>query len=359
MQINFATLNINGFNKSSEKLALFIFKHNIHVTFIQETHTIQHQQLSHFLHQHTLLAYPNTDHSLTPTIAHRQGTLIIINTKHTHLNSQMIRSHLILPNYIQSISFTLSNINYTLINCYLPSGKTSTQTSNRIKAIKTLASYLQNLDFKNNYIIIAGDFNLVLNPIDRNGHYTPNTNDKILFQNILTNFDLTDSYRYLYPNSQTFSFSRSCPTSRLDRIYISSPLLAKIIHSSYYNISFSDHNKAPLLTLKIPSKIKYKSSHWKLNNSILDTSSTILYVNLFIKNLFPPINPIQQPLQWWDLIKFKIKQKLIFQSKQIHNKTIRKQNILQQNLIKAKQSEQYEEISNISNQIEQIEQKKN
>ena len=255
MQINFASLNINGFNKSSDKLALFIFQHNIHATFIQETHTIQQQQLSHFLHQHTLLAYPNTDHSLTPTIAHKQGTLIPINTKHIHLTSQIITSHLVLPNYIQSISFTLSNINYTLTNCYLPSGKTSTQTSNQIKAIKTLTSYLQNLDFKNNYVIIAGYFNLVLNPIDRTGHYTPNTNDKILFQKILTNFNLIDSYCYLYPNSKTFSFFRSFPTSRLDWIYISSPLLAKIIHSSYHNISFSNHNKAPILSLlKYPLK---------------------------------------------------------------------------------------------------------
>ena len=190
MQINFGSLNINGFNKSTDKLAQFIFKHNIHVTFIQETHTIQHQQLSHFLHQHTLLAYPNSDHSLTPTIAHKQGTLTLINNKHLHLNPQTISSQIILPNHIQSIFFTLSNLNYTLMNCYLPSGKTSTQTSNRIKAIKTLTSYLQNLDFKNKYILIAGDFNLVLNPIDRTGHFTPNTNDKILFQNILTNFDL-------------------------------------------------------------------------------------------------------------------------------------------------------------------------
>ena len=183
MQINICSLNINGFNNSSNKLAHFIFKHNIHVTFIQETHTIQHQQLSHFLHQHTFLAYPNTDHSLTPTIVHRQGTLILLNTKHIHLNSQTITPHLILPNYIQSISFTLSNINYTLINCYLPSGKTSSQTLNRNKAIKTLTSYLQNIDFKNKYKIIAGDFNLVLNPIDRTGHYIPNTNENIIPKN--------------------------------------------------------------------------------------------------------------------------------------------------------------------------------
>ena len=140
MLINFACLNITINHKSSDKLTHFISQYNMHFTCIQETHTIQHQELSHFSHQHNLLVYPNTDHSLTPIIAHKQGTLIIINTKHIHLTSQMITFHLILPNYIQSISFTLTNINYTLINCYLPSRKTSTQTSNRIKAIKNLSS---------------------------------------------------------------------------------------------------------------------------------------------------------------------------------------------------------------------------
>ena len=131
------------------------------------------------------------------------------------------------------------------------------------------------LDYKNNYVIIAGDFNLFINPIDRTGQFTPKTNDKILFQTILTNFD---SYRYLYPYSKTFSFFRFCPISRIDRIYISSSLISKIAYSSYNNISFSDHNKAPLLTLKIPSKINFKSSHWKLNNSILASSLIYLYI---------------------------------------------------------------------------------
>ena len=92
--------------------------------------------------------------------------------------------------------------------------------------------------------------------------------------------------------------------------------------------------------------------------SIEPSLRTTLYTNLLIKNLFLPINLIQQPLQWWDLTKFKIKQYLIFQSKQILKETTRKQNTLQQNLFKAKQSNQYETISNISNQIDQIEQKK-
>ena len=142
MLIKLNSLNINGFNKSADKLAQFINQHNIHITFIQETHTIQHQQLSHFSHQYKFLVYPNTGHSLTPQISHRQGTLTIINSNHLHLKSQMLTFSIILPNYIQSLSFTLSDMNYTLINCYLPSGKSSPQTSHRTKAIKILTSYL-------------------------------------------------------------------------------------------------------------------------------------------------------------------------------------------------------------------------
>ena len=74
---------------------------------------------------------------------------------------------------------------------------------------------------------------------------------------------------------------------------------------------------------------------------------------MFIKNLFPPLNPIQHSLQWWDLIKFKIKKQLIFQSKLNYNKKIRKQLTLQENLFKAKQSEPHKVIFNITNKLEQ------
>ena len=354
MQLKIASLNINGFNKSSDQLARFIISHNIHFTCIQETHTIQHQQLSHFSHKNNFLSYSNTDHSLTAQAIHRQGTLTIINTQHIQLNSQMITSHIILPNHIHSLSFTLTGINYVLINCYLPSGKTAKQTTQRIKAIKTLTSFLHNFDYKNNLIIIAGDFNLVLNPIDRTGHFTPNTNDKILFQTILSNFDLIDSYRSLYPHSKTFSFSRSLPISRLDRIYIPSSLISKITQSSYHNISFSDHNKAPIITLKTPSKTKFKASHWKLNNSILATPTNQLYIKSFIETLLNPINPIAQPLKWWDQIKSKIKSRIIYYSKTQQNNIRKTQNSLQTKLNKAKQLEHHEEIALISQKLEQI-----
>ena len=91
---------------------------------------------------------------------------------------------------------------------------------------------------------------------------------------------------------------------------------------------FSEHNKAPLLTLKIPSKINFKLSHWKLKNSILTIPLIHLYIQYFIKNLSDPLNPIQQTLKCWDLIKLKIKHRLILYSKTQHNKNEKHQNLI-------------------------------
>ena len=102
MLLKLATLNINGFNRSSTHLPRIIFLNNFHFFFIQETHTIQKQELSHFCHLNNFLVYSNTDHLLTPHIAHRQGSLILINTQQIHLTPRMIKSHIILHNYIES-----------------------------------------------------------------------------------------------------------------------------------------------------------------------------------------------------------------------------------------------------------------
>ena len=142
---------------------------------------------------------------------HRQGTLTIIKTQHIHLNSQMISSQIVLPNHIQSLSFTLTDINYLLINCYLPSGKTAKQTTQRIKAIKTLTSFLHKFDYKNNLIIIAGDFNLVLNPIDRTGHFTPNTNEKFYFKQFYQILTLLTLIAPCAPTQKSFPAPSSYP----------------------------------------------------------------------------------------------------------------------------------------------------
>ena len=108
MHLKIATVNINEFNKASTYLTRCITQHNIHFLFIQKTHTIQKQQLSHLCHIHNLLANPKFEYSLSPQITHPQDTLILIHAQQTHLTPKMITLHVIFPNYIQTISFTLT-----------------------------------------------------------------------------------------------------------------------------------------------------------------------------------------------------------------------------------------------------------
>ena len=122
-----------------------------------------------------------------------------IHTQKTHLIPQMITSHTIFPT-TKSISFTLHNVNF-------PSGKTSSQTTQRVKAIQSIISFLNNLDFWNRQLIKASDFNLVLNSIDKTGYFHHIQMTRSFFQKLITNFDQTDSYRYFYPYAKIiFSF---------------------------------------------------------------------------------------------------------------------------------------------------------
>ena len=179
-------------------------------------------------------------------------TKFIINTKDLHLTPNNIQTHIIIHNYIQSITVTIQNTIYTIINCYSPSGNMTKIASKRYKTIQTIYSFLNNLYFKNRKIILAGDFNLILDPIDRSGRFNPNTNDKIIFQKLFSDFNLTDTYHAFNPNTLTYSFSRTRPTSRLNCIYIYFFQIQNISHSSFFFITFSDHNKSPNITLKTP-----------------------------------------------------------------------------------------------------------
>ena len=205
--------------------------------------------------------------------------------------------------------------------------------------------------------MIPSDFNLVLNSINRTGYFAPNTNDEILFEKLISNFDLTDSYRYFYPYTKIFSFSPSRPTTRLDCIYISSSLIPKISNTSYFSISFSDHNKAPIIILKVPRTTIFKSSHWKLNDFIISFPLIDLFLESFIKTLSSP-NPIQQPLKWWDFFKTIIKHRIIFYSKSQQSKTRRLQNTLNKRPHQAQLLQQHEQITNITLQLQQIDQNK-
>jgi len=121
--------------------------------------------------------------------------------------------------------------------------------------------------------IIAGDFNMVMNPaLDRQ----PPTITKEYpqsFKELCETFSLKDSYRLLYNNLTIFSRRQGHRQSRLDRFYIDQLITPK--QEWNIPIAISDHD-AVILQLETKNLLKPGEGIWKNNLYIQMTISVII-----------------------------------------------------------------------------------
>ena len=357
--LKIVSLNLNGWKKKTKEIAKFITSHNAHITCLQETYYTDNQIIKYLQHKHNLHTILNTQHySNTPTTHFKKGTAIILNQNTSIFNvpQNQIATQIVIKNRIQTLSFSIANVTFTIYNIYLPSGNCPKSTRKRFQCIQTLNLHLQNLNLKNQIIILAGDYNFVLNEIDRKGKLNPNSNDKICFKKILSNFNLCDVHRTLYPYTQIFTYSHFHPTSRIDRIYIPSNELSNITQSQHLHLTFSDHCLAPMVTIKIPFSNRTRSTHWKLNDSILTKPSLHLSIQAFLKDLLQPLTPIYDPLLWWDTIKTKIKSRLIYLSTWNQKNQQGRKEIYLNRLTESIKNKNQEEIIYFKQKLEELQQ---
>uniref|UniRef100_A0A8C4SJY7 Reverse transcriptase domain-containing protein n=1 Tax=Erpetoichthys calabaricus TaxID=27687 RepID=A0A8C4SJY7_ERPCA len=156
----------------------------------------------------------------------------------------------------------LYNSKMILINVYAPNVDDKEFMQNLFASIPSVNTHK---------IIMAGDFNCVLNPLlDRTpvtGGTTSNT-AKIITQ-FLKDHNLSDPWRFLNPNSRTYSFYSPVhySYSRIDYFFIDNNFLPTIKLCKYDTIVISDH--APLvLELKSISP-SYSPRRWRLNPLLL------------------------------------------------------------------------------------------
>ena len=353
MILKIATLNVNGFNHNAHLILRFITLHNLHILCIQETHHIQNHIISHFA-QHKLQIISNTDNNTL----HKHGTAIIINHNVLSIPKDCIDSHVIIPNRIHFINISFNNVNYLIFNLYLPSGNLPTNKKDRIHNIKTLKSFMELLEIKNKLIFITGDFNLVLEKIDRVRDFRSFSNDVILFRSLISNFDLVDAYRSLYPFKSIYTFSRTHPTSRLDRIYLPASALSQLSESTHLHISFSDHCLSPVIHLKTLSPTTSRSAYWKLNNSILFPHINHLSIKTTINTLLQPSSQLSNPLDSWDSFKKKIKKFLISISIWTKQRQTRRKQYLEKQLLQSISRQDSKQIILIQEELEKFENQK-
>jgi endonuclease/exonuclease/phosphatase family metal-dependent hydrolase len=117
-------------------------------------------------------------------------------------------------------------------------------------------------------LIIAGDFNCILNNTDATGQ---NSYSKALAQ-IVRGLDLTDAW---CTNTARTTYTHYAPTgaSRIDRFYISNSMQNKKKHIETVAAAFTDHLAVILhMSTNVP-RLYYGRSQWKMNVSLLNNGT--------------------------------------------------------------------------------------
>ena len=149
--------------------------------------------------------------------------------------------------------------------------------------------------FDNDYYIICGDFNLILNPdLDcyRYLHINnPKSRERLL--EIIENNHLIDAYRELHPDIRRYTWRKTNPLkqARLDLILISESLLSSL-QSSSIELSYRSDHSAVYINLKLNDFFRGKGL-WKFNTSLL---SDMNYLQLINSTINETINQYALPV---------------------------------------------------------------
>ena len=294
-QLKIATLNCAGMVNDIRRATLYDVckKLSADIILLQETHSITTDE-------------PKWHNKWTPLESafnsakdnlHRQnGVAILVNKTHLTLkNTKCDENGRILAATIFHDKIAIVNI----INVYAPTASYSSQVRNDF-----FNSLYKFFDWtKPN--IIAGDFNMVMNPaLDRQ----PPTITKECpqsFKELCETFNLKDSYRLLYNNLKTFSRRQGHRQSRLDRFYIDQLITPK--QEFNIPIAISDHDVV-ILQLETKNLLKPGKGTWKNNASIYSDEHFCNYLlskwQLW-QTLYPTI--YQNKVTWWLDMKTRIK----------------------------------------------------
>ena len=250
------SFNCNGLNDKSKRQDVFNLLHEkkCNIYFLQETHLRERD-----------LAYHRASWGLEMFLAghdsNRGGCAILLNNNFEY---KVINVESDPNGHYIIIQMESCNKKFVLVTVYGPSAGDNFTFFNDLNT--------KLLSYRDELIIIGGDWNCVLNPtIDRKNCRTdvnrPRTRAAI--ENLMNDYNLFDVYRELYKDKASYTWRRfnSNKYARLDYFLVSEPLVHEtksVVTNSSYR---SDHS--PVILSLNKSSFKRERTFWKFNNSLL------------------------------------------------------------------------------------------
>lgn len=235
-----ATININGIQNNTKLLSLsaFIRMLDLDLVCMQEVSCENHDFPGYEA------VYNIDERNRGTAVLVRNG--ISITDVHKSVDSRII-------------SVTLQNT-VTVVNIYAPSGSNNRNLREEFFNSTVPSHILHHAP----YLIIAGDFNSVIDVRDATG--SSNFSPKL--KRLVQVKDLTDCWR-LFNAGVDHTFVRGHSMSRIDAIFVNHRVVAGLRYCRIQVNCFSDH-KAVVMRLVLPVNTAPNSRpSWKLNNVLL------------------------------------------------------------------------------------------
>jgi exonuclease III len=228
--INIGSLNIDGYKSAPSantpsKIKWFdinqlMRERKIGILAVQETH-LDEERIRQLVQVHPHLEIINTGDPERPLA--KAGVAFVVNK--TIASSELSRpARIIIPGRACLISVRWHNTEIIkLLNVYAPAdGQSENEQFWQLLLQKWRELRLPRPD------VMLGDFNFVETAQDRLPNEAPRMSLLQAFDDLKSEFRLCDGWREAFPLAQDFTFGRGVNSkARLDRIYVSEPLLAR------------------------------------------------------------------------------------------------------------------------------------
>ena len=300
--ITVSSLNVRGLGNNEKRREVFqwLRKKNFSIYMLQEAHCTERSS-------GTWAAEWGYTAFFSGLASNKAGVAILLNNNFTfNVLKQICDKE---GRYI-IIDLEVDELTLAICNIYAPN--------------KDDPNFFQNVSeelsrFKCQEIILAGDFNLVMDVAKdkKGGKSMTHRNSLKVIQNIRDNFDLTDIWRDLNPEERRYTWRQNKPEIRcgLDFFLISVSLPGRILKADILPGYKTDHSLCNIV-------INYRTQHrgpgfWKLNSSLL---GEIDYVNDIKSTIAETVDQYNNDetvdeVLLWEMIKLQIRDTSIKYSK--------------------------------------------
>ena len=268
--VSIVSVNCQGLNNKQKRRDTFHYlkskKHSIY--FLQDTH-FEDKMERYILSERGYQGY------FSNYASNSRGVAILFNNNFEFKVKRLYKGN---DGNSLMVHMVVNQTDYLLVNIYGPNRDDPEFYSNLTQKIK-------NFDIRN--VIIAGDFNLVLDPTRDYCNYKNinNPKGKEMVDTMIDDLDLTDIWRDLNPDCHRFTWRRSNPfqQARLDFFLVSDHVVS-LVEDAEIECGYRTDHSMILLKLKFNEKSK-RNTFWKFNSSLLKDKLFLEEINEEIKNV--------------------------------------------------------------------------